>query len=1063
MTGCCKAMFANRISFAFDFTGPSYAVDTACSSSLFAMHQAVAAIRAGECDAAIVGGLNLTLKPTNSLQFHKLNMLSLDGKSKAFDATGDGYVRAEALVAILLQKAKVARRVYATVIHTKTNTDGHKSEGITYPNGDMQNQLMREVYTESGINPADVVYVEAHGTGTKVGDPEEVNSIDKLFCKDRKIPLLIGSVKSNMGHSEPASGLCSIAKVVIAMEMGVIPANLHFYNPNPEIPALIEGRIKVVDKATPWNGGLVAVNSFGFGGANAHIVLRSNPKPKLSNCVNLPKLIVASGRTQEAVNTMLDKAREHQIDHEFHSLLHTVHKENIPGHRIRGYEIIGDYKEISRKITEMTNQDDKRPIWFVFSGMGSQWPGMACALLGIETFERSLRRSADTLKPLNMNLMHIILNSTNETCSRLMDSFVSIAAIQIAFVDLLTSINIHPDNIVGHSVGELGCAYADGAFTAEQTILAAYYRGKAILDSNLEAGAMAAVGLSWEDAKKMCPSDVFPACHNSANSVTISGPIESVEKFVNELKTQNIFAKVINSSGFAFHSKYIAPAGTKLRTSLEKIIPNPKKRSEKWISSSIPEAAWDSPLAQLSSAAYHVNNLLSPVLFQEAIAHIPANAIAIEIAPHCLMQAILRRSLPSTVTNMSLHKREHSNNLLFLLSNLGKLYVAGAQPDIAKLYPPVSLPVGRGTPMIGPLVKWDHSIAWDVANFGRTLERSGVSTVQIDLSKNTDAYLSGHQIDGRILFPATGYIFLVWKTFAKLHGTDFEQLPVVLENLQFHNATIIPKEGSVKFSINIFDGTGDFEICEAGTVAVSGNIRVSEDVDKDQLDLAPPLAPIPNPRLLDLDTEDIYKELRLRGYEYRGTFQGIRSCDNHAIGGRLRWSQEWISYMDTMLQFNILSKNYRLLYLPSRIQYIAINPIIHKQEIKDQKRKNTENIQLSVYHYKNVNIVKSGGIEFRGLKASLAPRRQQTQTHLKHERYTFVPYENAYSLSPDATMGKLHALTVLLQIMSENIAVRKIKAMEVAGDRTADVLLAPLVLDVLYGEPSFTVSLSHRI
>lgn len=245
LTGCCRAMFPNRISYTFDFNGPSYAIDTACSSSLFALQQAVTAIKTGQCDAAIVGGVNLLLKPTSSLQFHRLNMLSPQGMCKAFDASGNGYVRAEAAVAVLIQKASVARRVYATILGAKTNTDGNKEQGITFPSGQMQNTLMRQVYAEADVNPADVSYVEAHGTGTKVGDPQEVNSIADLFCKNRKGPLLIGSVKSNMGHSEPASGLCSLAKVLIAMEAGLIPANLHFKSPNTDIPALSDGRLKV--------------------------------------------------------------------------------------------------------------------------------------------------------------------------------------------------------------------------------------------------------------------------------------------------------------------------------------------------------------------------------------------------------------------------------------------------------------------------------------------------------------------------------------------------------------------------------------------------------------------------------------------------------------------------------------------------------------------------------------------------------------------------------------------------------------------------------------------------
>lgn len=183
---------------------------------------------------------------------------------------------------------------------------------------------------------------------------------------------------------------------------------------------------------------------------------------------------------------------------------------------------------------------------------------------------------------------------------------------------------------------------------------------------------MAAVGLSWEDTMARVPSDVIAACHNSNDSVTISGPSPSVNKFVEELTKEGIFAKAVKSSGIAFHSKYIADAGPKLRASLERIIPNPKNRTSRWVSSSIPESAWSSPMAQQSSPAYHVNNLLSPVLFHEALQHVPKNAIAIEIAPTGLLQAILKRSLGPDVTNLSLIKRGHENNLAFCLSNIGK-------------------------------------------------------------------------------------------------------------------------------------------------------------------------------------------------------------------------------------------------------------------------------------------------------------------------------------------------------------------------------------------------------
>ncbi|XP_011866983.1 PREDICTED: fatty acid synthase-like [Vollenhovia emeryi] len=1039
--GTVKTMLANRISYCFDFTGPSYMVDTACSSDLYAVHQAATAIRRGEIDAAIVGGVNLTLSPHRVLQLFQLNMLSEDGKCKAFDASANGYVRGEAVMAIYLRKAKDARRVYATVVHSKTNNNGYSYKGITYPSGEMQNRLMREIYSEAGINPVDVSYVEAHGTGTVAGDPEEVNSIDKLFCKGRKSPLLIGGVKSNTGHTEAASGLCSIAKVVIAMESGVLPANLHFKTPNPKITGLIEGRIRVVDKATPWNGGLVGINAFGFGGTNAHIILRSNPKPKLSSPLNaklLPKLVAVSGRTKQAVHTLLDKAKEHCQDDEFLSLLHIMHNNEIRSHNVRGYEILS--LDGTREMIEVTSCDKKRPIWFVLSGMGPQWPGMGRQLLSIETFQRSLRRCADALAVHDFDLMNIIMNATDETFDNVMNSFVSIAAMQVAFIDLLTMLGIHPDGIVGHSAGELGCAYADGAFTLEQTVLTAYYRGKALLESKLESGAMAAVGLTWEEAKQMCPPDITPACHNSTNSVTISGPTDSMYKFVQTLKSKDIFVKMVNSSGYALHSKYIAPAMPKLHALLEKLIPSPKQRSSRWISSSVPESAWNSPLAQLNSAEYCVNNMMSPVLFSEAIAHIPENAITIEVAPHGLLQAILRRSLSPTVTNISLHQRDHVDNLAFLLSNVGKLYMAGAQPHISKLYPPISFPVGRGTPMIGSLVRWDHSDTWNVPDFKNTSDNSGQCIAQIDLSKETDAYMAGHQIDGRNLIPAAGYMFLVWKTLAKQRGCNFEQLPVVFEKLQFHRATILPKEGQVKFSITIFKGSGDFEICESDAIVVSGNVRVSESIGEDQLDLPPPVVP-QDETTLPLNTKDFYERVRLCGFEFSGVFHGIKFCDNYGIAGELYWFNQWVSYIDSMCHLNLVSTS--LLHVASYIQYVAIDPVLHR-ELVDKLPKNGG---LPVYHYKDINVIKSGGIEIRGIQESLVPRRQ-SHADPKYEQYTFVPYENSCVLVKDAMGGRMHALTVLLQIVYENIMTLKLKTVEVAGDRAAEALLAPLILKI---------------
>lgn len=267
-------MFANRISYTFDFQGPSYTVDTACSSSLLAMALAVASLRKNECDAAIVAGAHITLLPTTALQFLRLGLLSSYGACKSFADEADGYCRSEGIVAVLLQKASIARRIYATVVHAKTNTDGYKANGITFPSGQRQLDLLNETYKEADIDPSLVAYVEAHGTGTIAGDAEEGAAIAEFFCKNRNTSLLVGSVKSNMGHAEPASGLASLVKVLLAMETGILPPNLHFNVPNNEIAALKNNIFQVVTKPTKWNGGIVGINSFGFGGSNVHLILK---------------------------------------------------------------------------------------------------------------------------------------------------------------------------------------------------------------------------------------------------------------------------------------------------------------------------------------------------------------------------------------------------------------------------------------------------------------------------------------------------------------------------------------------------------------------------------------------------------------------------------------------------------------------------------------------------------------------------------------------------------------------------------------------------------------------
>lgn len=453
LTGCSRSMFSNRISYAFDFKGPSFTIDTACSSSLVAFAQAVKAIQSEECDSAIVGGASILLKPNACLHFERLGMLNKEGACKSFDSSGNGYVRSEAISVIFLQREHAARRIYATILGAKTNSDGYKELGITYPSGAMQLQLIKEVYEETGIDPTKMKYIEAHGTGTKAGDPQELNAISEFFCKNRKDPLLVGAVKSNMGHAEGASAMCSLAKLVVAMETGIIPSNLHYQNPNPEIPALFDGSLKVVEKNLHWEGGMVALNSFGFGGSNAHVVLQSNPKSKnKSVATNIPRVIGVSGRTEEAVIELLEAAEKNKDDEEFLCLLYQIHKFSITGHTYKGYTVL-DNSNI-KEVHKLTS--GRRPIWFVYPGMGSQWPAMGKDLMVFDCFRQSIEKIANILKPFDIQLVDLLVNSTQESFDNIVNTFVAITAIQIAMTDMLKVLNIEPEGIIGHSFGEIG-------------------------------------------------------------------------------------------------------------------------------------------------------------------------------------------------------------------------------------------------------------------------------------------------------------------------------------------------------------------------------------------------------------------------------------------------------------------------------------------------------------------------------------------------------------------------------------------------------------------------------
>ncbi|KAH9640519.1 hypothetical protein HF086_001568 [Spodoptera exigua] len=984
ITGCSRAMLANRISYWLGVTGPSYTVDSACSSSLYALEHAFRAIRDGHCDAAIVGGSNLCLHPYVSLQFSRLGVLSPDGRCKSFDNSANGYARSEAIVVLL---------------HAKTNCDGYKEQGITYPAGHIQKLLLREFYEECSIPPSILEFVEAHGTGTRVGDPEELLAIDEIFCTGRKDPLLIGSIKSNLGHSEPASGLCSIAKMCIAYSTGYIPPNLNYNVPREGVAALAEKRLSVVTDKTPWGRGMSGVNSFGFGGANAHALLKDVARAKVNNGIpsdDLPRLACVSGRTESAVARILDDLESRTVDAELIRLLHAIHDDDIAGHVVRGFTLLGSTPtksvSLAREIQYFSGV--RRPVWFVYSGMGSQWAGMGKELMRIPVFAAAIEKCHKALEPKGINLTKIITDPDPKIYDNILNSFIGIAAVQIGLTDVLKTIGVEPDYIIGHSVGELGCAYADGCFTAEEMILSAYSRGLASIETPFIKGSMAAVGLSYNQIKSMCPPEIEVACHNGPDSSTISGPADIMKNFVAKLSAQGIFAKEVPCSNIAYHSRYIAEAGPTLLKYLKQVIKNPKARSEKWVSTSVPQALWKDPKAELSSAEYHTNNLL------ETARLIHSNAITIEIAPHGLLQAILRRSLKKDVINVALTQKGHPDNVQVLFTAFGKYVTSYKAQEKMK---------------------------------------SGERTVRMSIVDEDCEYMAGHVVDGRNLYPATGYLVLVWETLGMMMGELYTEVSVVFENVRFQRATNIPKEGNLEFIIMIQKGSGNFEIVESGASIVTGRIYAKKNVGQD-FRVLPHLPEVTGPSIKHLLTKDFYKELRLRGYQYSGLFRGVLGCNVEGTRGRLTWVNNWVTFMDCMLQMKIIGQDTRGLFVPTRIEKLSIDANMHYNAISKMNPDSNKN-SFEIRVYPDVDVIRAGGVEVRGLHATPITKRLPLGVPVL-EKNEFVPNYGKSKMKIE------DILRANIQLVLENIQTYKVKSIELCDEEYKKNDLKPILENI---------------
>ncbi|WP_437320287.1 SDR family NAD(P)-dependent oxidoreductase [Sorangium sp. So ce385] len=722
-TGQDLSIVAARVSYVLGLEGPSMTVNTACSSSLVAVHLACQSLLRGESELALAGGVNLMLTPESTVAMSRLGVLSPDGRSKAFDARANGYVRGEGAGVVVLKPLAQALLdgdpIYGVIRGSAVNNDGF-SNGLTAPNPAAQEALLRDAYAQAGIRPDQVRYVEAHGTGTHLGDPIEARALAAVLCADRPAerPLLIGSVKTNIGHLEAAAGVAGLIKAALVVRHLEIPPSLHFEQPNPHI-AFEDLRLAVAQRRAPWpddGAPIVAgVSAFGFGGTNCHVVVegvRQGPAAHLlplsaHSADALQALAAAFGELsgQGAGRPPLVElcaSAAARLSGEDHRLAITARSHEELSARLAGF-----LEGRALPGLAIGRAGERRPrLVFMFGGHGSQWLGMGRDLLRQEiVFRTAIERCARAMRPdAGWSVLEVL---TRGEARSLEDSDVvqpAIFAVQVALAALWRSWGVRPDAVIGQSIGEVAAAHVAGALTLEDAARVICRMGQLALRVSGRGGA-ALVELPLDEARRAIAGRLAVAGTTSPSSTIVSGEAAALDELLAALREQGTFARRI-AMNYAPHG----PAMDALRGELVRAVDGlrPARCSIPFYSS-VTAAAFD---GEALDAAYWGRNLSEPVHFAPAIDRLLDDGYDafLELSPHPLLTHAVERSLAHRGrggTVLPSLRREEAGRAV-LLDALGALYTRGTPVCWGAVYrgpasPARALPgLDRGAPAAEP-------------------------------------------------------------------------------------------------------------------------------------------------------------------------------------------------------------------------------------------------------------------------------------------------------------------------------------------------------------------------
>jgi acyl transferase domain-containing protein/acyl carrier protein len=841
-TGNALSIAANRISYLFDFRGPSMAIDTACSSSLVAVHLACRSLWNGESSLALAGGVNLILSPAITINFSKAGVMAPDGRCKAFDARADGYVRGEGAGLVVLKPLSRALAdgdpIYAVIRGSAVNQDG-RSNGLMAPNPLAQAAVLREAYRRAGASPGDVQYVEAHGTGTLLGDPIEARALGAVLSIDRPPESFcaLGSVKTNIGHLEAAAGIAGLIKVALALKNREIPSTLHFKEPNPHIPfdAL---PLQVQTVLSPWPArpgpALAGVSSFGFGGTNAHVVLEEAPR---SNSVipgaaygmddirkpTSAHLLPISARSPQALQALARAYQDFLTTSESTLSLHDIcytasvrssHHDyrlaltgNSPEHLAEGLQAFLHGESRPGLSSGRKDSGHRRRLVFVFPGQGSQWLGMGRGLLEQEpVFREVVERCDRAMRPYGDWSLLAELTATDAARSRLNEVDIiqpALFAIQAALAALWRSWNVEPQAVVGHSMGEVAAAYVAGSLSLEDAARVICSRSR-LVKRTVGQGAMAAVELSIEEARPILAGyedRVSIGASNSPGSTVLSGDPAALKEILDQLQRKDIFCRMVNVD-FASHSPQMDPLRADLLHALEGLEPRPVSLP---VYSTVTGLAADG--AEFT-ASYWARNLREPVLLSAVVQHLLEDGYDtfLEISPHPILLSAIQQGISQVGQQAavlpSLRREEKERTVM--LGSLGALYSLGYPVDWSRIYP------AAGHCVRLPYYPWQRERCWlETAEgssrweqvpanrtgrhplLGRHFESAhpaGTHLWEVTLDKEYLPYLDDHRIEGVAVLPASAYLEMALAAAVEMLGAQ----SFALKDIEFQRALFLP-------------------------------------------------------------------------------------------------------------------------------------------------------------------------------------------------------------------------------------------------------------------------------